>query len=93
MGGDIPQGTDIPRSYPPRDASVPLLGNWWNSPWSKFKQECNSEEIARQLTLIEWDMWSSIKPYEFLNLAWTKKDKASRAGNCKSLQIFLFLKK
>jgi len=62
------QVTEIPRSYPPRDASVPLL-------------ECNSEEIARQLTLIEWKLWSAIRPYEFLNLAWTKKDKDTRAGN------------
>eukprot|EP01127_Copromyxa_protea_P000196 TRINITY_DN10185_c0_g1_i1.p1 TRINITY_DN10185_c0_g1~~TRINITY_DN10185_c0_g1_i1.p1 ORF type:complete len:1047 (-),score=228.31 TRINITY_DN10185_c0_g1_i1:56-2896(-) len=59
---------DIPRSYPPKDATVPLL-------------DCNSEEIARQLTMIEWKMWSAIKPYEFLNLAWTKKDRAKRSGN------------
>eukprot|EP01127_Copromyxa_protea_P023863 TRINITY_DN9150_c0_g1_i1.p1 TRINITY_DN9150_c0_g1~~TRINITY_DN9150_c0_g1_i1.p1 ORF type:complete len:1039 (-),score=209.18 TRINITY_DN9150_c0_g1_i1:65-3181(-) len=59
---------EIPRPYLPRDANVPLL-------------ECNTEEIARQLTLIEWKVWVTIKPYEFLNLAWTKKDRAKRSGN------------
>jgi son of sevenless-like protein len=42
---------------------------------------CPPAEIAKQLTLIEWKMWSSIKPYEFLDLAWTKKDRATRSGN------------
>lgn len=42
---------------------------------------CPPLEIAKQLTLIEWKMWSAIKPYEFLDLAWTKKDKATRSGN------------
>lgn len=46
---------------------------------------CPPLEVAKQLTLIEWKMWSSIKPYEFLDLAWTKKDKATRSGNGKRL--------
>lgn len=36
-------------------------------------------ELARQLTLIEWDLWEAIKPWEFLNQAWTKKDKETKA--------------
>jgi hypothetical protein len=43
--------------------------------------ECDAEEIAKQLTLQEWKMWITIKPYEFLDLAWTKKDKSTRACN------------
>eukprot|EP01126_Amoeba_proteus_P055987 TRINITY_DN6988_c0_g1_i1.p1 TRINITY_DN6988_c0_g1~~TRINITY_DN6988_c0_g1_i1.p1 ORF type:complete len:197 (+),score=36.79 TRINITY_DN6988_c0_g1_i1:549-1139(+) len=40
-----------------------------------------ADEIARQMSLIEWRMWCSIKPYEFLDLAWTKKDKTTRSAN------------
>ena len=39
----------------------------------------NAEEIARQLTLIESDLYRAIKPWEFLNQAWAKKDKEKRA--------------
>uniref|UniRef100_A0A6B2LD22 Ras-GEF domain-containing protein n=1 Tax=Arcella intermedia TaxID=1963864 RepID=A0A6B2LD22_9EUKA len=42
----------------------------------------NSEEIARQLTLIDWEMWKQIQPYEFLNSAWTAKgEERERAKN------------
>eukprot|EP01127_Copromyxa_protea_P018071 TRINITY_DN5606_c0_g1_i1.p1 TRINITY_DN5606_c0_g1~~TRINITY_DN5606_c0_g1_i1.p1 ORF type:complete len:650 (+),score=141.22 TRINITY_DN5606_c0_g1_i1:1375-3324(+) len=37
------------------------------------------EEIARQITLREWEIWSNLKPWEFLGLAWSKKDKETRA--------------
>eukprot|EP01125_Pyxidicula_operculata_P018240 TRINITY_DN6479_c0_g1_i1.p1 TRINITY_DN6479_c0_g1~~TRINITY_DN6479_c0_g1_i1.p1 ORF type:complete len:1105 (+),score=214.78 TRINITY_DN6479_c0_g1_i1:1899-5213(+) len=37
------------------------------------------EEIARQLTLIDWNMWSAIQPWECLGLAWTKKNKEKRS--------------
>jgi hypothetical protein len=39
----------------------------------------HSEEIARQLTLLEWALWREIRPWECLGLAWTKKDKEVRA--------------
>jgi hypothetical protein len=39
------------------------------------------EEIARQLTLIESDLYKAIKPWECLGQAWTKPDKATRAPN------------
>ncbi|XP_049850693.1 son of sevenless homolog [Schistocerca gregaria] len=38
--------------------------------------EQSSEEIARQLTLIEWEIWVRIQPWECLGLSWTKKDKS-----------------
>jgi len=38
-----------------------------------------SEEIARQITLREWDTWSNLKPWEFLGCAWSKKDKETKA--------------
>lgn len=43
--------------------------------------EIHSEEIARQLTIVEWEIWSSIQPWECLSLAWTKSDKFQKAPN------------
>ena len=39
----------------------------------------HAEEIARQLTLLEWSIWKEIRAWECLGLAWTKKDKEVRA--------------
>jgi hypothetical protein len=47
--------------------------------------ELDEEEIARQLTLYEWNLWSSIQPYECYGLAWTKKDKEKKAPNILSM--------
>jgi len=41
----------------------------------------SSEEIARQLTLIEYNLYKSIKPWEFFNQSWTKKDKEILSPN------------
>jgi son of sevenless-like protein len=41
----------------------------------------HSEEIARQLTLIEFELFQKIKPWEFLGLQWNKKDKDLKAPN------------
>ncbi|KAL6041549.1 Son of sevenless 1 [Balamuthia mandrillaris] len=42
-------------------------------------------EIARQLTLIEFDLYQSIKPWECLNQAWTKADRLEKAPNIISM--------
>jgi hypothetical protein len=39
----------------------------------------HAEELARQLTLLEWSLWREIRAWECLGLAWTKKDKEVRA--------------
>jgi son of sevenless-like protein len=39
------------------------------------------EEMARQLTLIEHDLFKSIKPAECVGQAWNKKDREKRAPN------------
>ena len=39
------------------------------------------EEIARQLTLIEFDLFAAIKPSEFLNQNWNKKTSAITSAN------------
>ena len=38
-------------------------------------------EIARQLTLIDYELFQRIRPSEFNNLAWTKKNKEVDAPN------------
>lgn len=38
-------------------------------------------EIARQLTIIEWELFSRIKPHELLNQCWNKPKLRHRAGN------------
>ncbi|KAI9199222.1 ras guanine nucleotide exchange factor domain-containing protein [Polychytrium aggregatum] len=38
-------------------------------------------EVARQITLIEFELFSAIKPREFLDLAWMKDDKEKLAPN------------
>eukprot|EP01117_Protostelium_nocturnum_P011539 TRINITY_DN4183_c0_g1_i1.p1 TRINITY_DN4183_c0_g1~~TRINITY_DN4183_c0_g1_i1.p1 ORF type:complete len:490 (+),score=126.49 TRINITY_DN4183_c0_g1_i1:135-1604(+) len=41
----------------------------------------NPIEVARQLTLKDYDLCKAIQPKECLGLAWTKKDKATRSPN------------
>ncbi|KAI8812363.1 ras guanine nucleotide exchange factor domain-containing protein [Cladochytrium replicatum] len=43
--------------------------------------ELDPLELARQLTLIEFELFTSIKAREFLDLAWMKDDKDTRAPN------------
>ncbi|RKP01474.1 hypothetical protein CXG81DRAFT_11930 [Caulochytrium protostelioides] len=38
-------------------------------------------DVARQLTLMEYELFALVQPREFLNLAWMKPDKEERAPN------------
>jgi len=40
-----------------------------------------SEEIARQMCLMDHEIFASIRPHEFLGQSWKRKDKATRAPN------------
>ena len=60
--------TPPPSLVGPRDGSLTNL------------MDLNSEEIARQLTMIEWDIWMKIQPWECLGLSWTKKNKEVRSA-------------
>lgn len=42
-------------------------------------------ELARQITLIEFEMFRSIKPTEFLDQAWLSKDKEKLAPGILSM--------
>lgn len=42
-------------------------------------------EVARQLTLLEWNLYSSIRPKECLNLAWTDAEADKTAPNVAEL--------
>lgn len=47
----------------------------------------NLRHIAEQLTLIEWEMMKNIKPIEFMDNAWEKENKKTKAPNIVSLAI------
>jgi len=44
-------------------------------------QDISPVELARQFTLMRYEVFKKIRPREFCNLAWTKKDAARRAPN------------
>eukprot|EP01126_Amoeba_proteus_P062601 TRINITY_DN8537_c0_g1_i5.p1 TRINITY_DN8537_c0_g1~~TRINITY_DN8537_c0_g1_i5.p1 ORF type:complete len:708 (-),score=145.30 TRINITY_DN8537_c0_g1_i5:174-2297(-) len=50
-----------PRPYLPKDPDSGLL-------------ETNLEEVARQITIVQWNLWKECKPWEFLGLSWTKSE-------------------
>ncbi|PRP81579.1 hypothetical protein PROFUN_01086 [Planoprotostelium fungivorum] len=43
--------------------------------------DLDPQEVARQLTLIDYELCRAIRPKECLGLAWTKKDKLKRSPN------------
>jgi len=58
----------------------PLISNKLTLETFKF-EEVNELEIARQLTIMDFEKFRSIQPRECLGQAWSKKDKAERAPN------------
>jgi len=44
-------------------------------------RDISPTELARQLTLMRYAVFKEIRPREFCNLAWTKKDASRRAPN------------
>jgi hypothetical protein len=39
------------------------------------------EELARQMTLIDEELWCKIQPWELLGQAWMKEEKAEKSPN------------
>ncbi|KAJ6249389.1 ras guanine nucleotide exchange factor i-related [Anaeramoeba flamelloides] len=72
-------------SQPPPDPILPK--NVFSPKLSLF--DVDEEEIARQLTLLEFDIYSKIKPSELLKLAWSKPKLRHKAPNViKMIQSF-----
>jgi hypothetical protein len=43
--------------------------------------DMHTDELARQITIIGYELWWRIKPWEFLGQAWNKKGKEEKAPN------------
>jgi len=71
---------EIVFSHPPPKPIVPKV-----FPSEPSALDFHPEELARQLTLIESELYRAIKPWEFLNQAWAKKDKFKRAPRIMAL--------
>lgn len=49
------------------------------------------EELARQLTLLEYELYKKIKSYEFLGQSFAKKDRETRAPNITAMISRFFM--
>jgi len=70
-----------------QDCPPPLLGGVKDINQTALLDH-SEMELARQITLKTWDMWGHIKPWELLDLAWTKKDKETKAKNVLEMTTF-----
>jgi hypothetical protein len=43
--------------------------------------DMHTDELARQITVVGYELWWRIKPWEFLGQAWNKKGKEEKAPN------------
>ena len=79
MEGQAISGIAFANKCPPPyhpDLKQPVVGQ----PFMLF-MNFHIEEIARQLTIIEFDFFKAIRPWECLGQSWTKKDKEQKAPN------------
>ncbi len=60
-----------------------LTENWFGNATKIY--HVSPVEIARQLTLLDHKIYSSIQPKEFLNQAWSKEALKDRAPNLRGL--------
>eukprot|EP01135_Chromosphaera_perkinsii_P009933 Nk52_evm26s1967 gene=Nk52_evmTU26s1967 len=67
-----------PAEQPPKSHLPPELGNF-------DLLDINHEELARQLTLIEYNLFKRIGPMEYAGLAWSKKHLQHKAANILNL--------
>jgi len=63
-------------SEPPPQPILPKGNDWTANP-----DNISHVELARQLTIMESAIFQSIKPYEFLDNAWSSKDKETKSPN------------
>lgn len=68
------------RGVEPPEPIIPM--NFFSKRWDEWHpMELDEEEIARQLSLMDWEYFSKIKPTELLNQAWSKPKLKHRAPN------------
>jgi son of sevenless-like protein len=48
------------------------------------------EDIARQLTLMEWQLFQQLRPEEFHDTAWMKEERKTKAPNGVLFSLFFF---
>jgi hypothetical protein len=73
VDGDGEGGAQFVFSSKPPKPDVPKKFDSW--------VDVSALEIARQMTLIEEELFRNVRPRELIGLAWTKKDKEKRAPN------------
>jgi hypothetical protein len=73
VDGDGEGGAQFVFSSKPPKPDVPKKFDSWI--------DVSALEIARQMTLIEEELFRNVRPRELIGLAWTKKDKEKRAPN------------
>jgi hypothetical protein len=67
----------------PKQMPVPILPNKPSDTITFL--DIDAEEMARQITLIDFELYRAILPSDFFNKAWTKKDKDVTAPNLMAL--------
>ncbi|KAH3762059.1 cell division control protein [Pelomyxa schiedti] len=74
----------------PPECLLPIclcLGHPWESSMLSFSA-LQPKEIARQITIIEQNLFRAIKPWELIGLAWTKKDRSLSPNVSAMIQHF-----
>ena len=83
--GGPPSPTDRDyRPFSPLTESIPNESDLKNFNFNLLEEHPPSL-IARQLTLYEWDIYSRVKPEEFLNQSWAKAQSFTLAPNISRL--------
>jgi len=75
VASDFQQRTEVTHTQPPPE---PLL--FEDAPLTpRSADDIHPEELARQLSLIEFNYWKAIRPHEFMNQAWMGRDGPAKA--------------
>lgn len=80
-GGAAARRLQLQQMGDPPEPIVPP--NFFSQSWSLL--DLDEEELARQLTLMDWEIFERIKPAELLNQAWSKPKLRHRAPNVLAL--------
>jgi hypothetical protein len=70
---------DLPEPILPKNIAVSNLDEFLQDQSAIF--EMDPQEMARQITILDADIYRSIRPKECLNQGWEKSDKIERSPN------------